>query len=334
MKLAYYINQLLAEHATVIVPGFGAFISNYKSAEIDEEGESIKPPSSEISFTTQFKNNDGLLVGHVAGEENISHYEALQEIEKERDDILYRLDKGEKIVLENLGVLYYDETYHLVFEAQSDENRNLESYGLGAAPLRTEEEEEEHIVPSASAETGSDNQEEEEEFEPVENTEPWHEDAQDRKKRNWLWLLLILIPLFGAGFYLWMVNDDAEQDTIEVQTEAPENTTDQVTEENVQTIPPADSIQEEIQSAMDSVQQIEKDSGYFLIAGSFKEEENVEDFMQELKAQGFDPFRLGKKGNFHLVGIRKYDTLDEAYSAQIEFLEKNPKSGAWVFYQE
>ena len=139
MKLESHIIHLLTEHNTVIVPGFGAFVTSYKPAEIDEEREKIQPPASEISFTTQFKNNDGLLVGHIAGKENISHYEALRLIEKERDEILYRLDKGEKVELENIGVLYYNENNNLIFEPQINESLNLESYGLGSVPLKPKE---------------------------------------------------------------------------------------------------------------------------------------------------------------------------------------------------
>ncbi|MFW5832013.1 MAG: SPOR domain-containing protein, partial [Prolixibacteraceae bacterium] len=226
-------------------------------------------------------------------------------------------------------------------EPQSTENINLESYGLGAVPLKSEEEqsteeslENETVAASASAAGDSETPGEEPEFEPVENTEPWYEEARDRKKRKWLWLILLLIPLIGAGIYLWMANDKTEPDTIKVRTETPMNNEEPVTEENLPVSPPADSVEQEIQSAMDTAEGIEKDSGYFLITGSFKEEENVDDFMQELKNQGYDPFHLGKKGNFHLVGIRRYNTLDEAYSAQIKFLEENPESGAWVFYEE
>ena len=50
MKLGKYIQLLLPEHATVIIPGFGAFVSNYKPAEIDKESDEIKPPSKTVTF--------------------------------------------------------------------------------------------------------------------------------------------------------------------------------------------------------------------------------------------------------------------------------------------
>ena len=70
MKLAKHIHDLLLENETVIIPGFGAFISTYKPAEIGEN--EIKPPSKEISFTRQIRNNDGMLVTAIARKAKIS----------------------------------------------------------------------------------------------------------------------------------------------------------------------------------------------------------------------------------------------------------------------
>ena len=83
MRIDKYIKELLLENETVIIPGFGAFISTYKPAEINKENDTIKPPSKEISFNQNIRNNDGLLVGHVADAQGISHFDALKEIEKE-----------------------------------------------------------------------------------------------------------------------------------------------------------------------------------------------------------------------------------------------------------
>ncbi|HKJ80223.1 MAG TPA: hypothetical protein VKA10_11840, partial [Prolixibacteraceae bacterium] len=135
MKLGKYIKHLLPEHEIVIVPGFGALKTIDKPAEIDESGENIVPPSKEVAFYPEIKNNDGLLVSHVAQQENVSHFEALQLIEKERGEILYKIDKGEKVVLEGVGIFFLNESQKIVFEPVSGAAVSPDFFGLEPASL-------------------------------------------------------------------------------------------------------------------------------------------------------------------------------------------------------
>jgi len=146
-----YLYELLLENETVIIPGFGAFISEYKPAEINTETDEIAPPSKVISFTQQIKNNDGLLVGYVAENLNISHFDALLRIEKERENILYQLDKGEQVHIESVGTLFYTEQHTIAFTQEGSENLLLDSFGLettnisATEPAEVQEEEKEEI---------------------------------------------------------------------------------------------------------------------------------------------------------------------------------------------
>jgi len=152
VKLDRYIQQLLQENEMVIIPGFGAFISEYQPAEMNEESKEIKPPSSKLVFNPQIRNNDGLLVGYVAEALRCSHFEALQKIEKERDNFLYRLDKGEKVELDELGVFSYNEKNELEFVSEEDKSISLESFGLETTSLKEDETESSEIVGDVPAE--------------------------------------------------------------------------------------------------------------------------------------------------------------------------------------
>jgi len=66
------------------------------------------------------------------------------------------------------------------------------------------------------------------------------------------------------------------------------------------------------------------------VGGSFKAEENANNYLIELKGKGFEPFALGKRGNFYIIGIGKYNTEKEALEAKRKFMDDNPKSGLWV----
>jgi len=133
VKLAKYLHELLLENETVIYPGLGAFISNYKPAEIREN--EIIPPSKVISFTQQFRNNDGMLVTFIARKAKISHMYAQKRIDRDRENMLYLLDKGEKVTIENIGVLFTGEKNEIQFTPFQDENSFLNSFGFESVKI-------------------------------------------------------------------------------------------------------------------------------------------------------------------------------------------------------
>lgn len=395
VKISTCIYELLLENETVIIPGFGAFISHYKPAEIHPETDEIKPPSKELSFTQQIRNNDGLLVGYVSGKEGISHFDALKEIEKERENIIYQLDKGEKITFENVGILYRNENGEIVFESFQQENLLLDSFGLEStslAPLEPEIEEEEKEEQEESLteiEPDIEDEKQEEQEKPVSevetesmepetepeitsdkeieephktNDEPtifikeqlvfretdpveMPEEQKEKKKRGWLWFLLILVPIIVAGYFLY---------TKQNQTRVSPNVTENKPTTNNETVkteevPPADSVKKdtfetETTSTLQfqtkqtgqpsSIETASQGNNYYLVGGSFKEEENAEKFLKEFDVENYTPFKLGKRGNFYIIAIGRYNTEKEAVEAQNKFIEKKPDSGTWVYKDE
>lgn len=463
MNLAQYLHELLLENETVIIPGFGAFISNYKPAEIDNETNKIVPPSKEINFNSKIRNNDGLLVGYVAETESVSHFDALKLIEKERENIIYQLDKGEKITVENVGSLFRDAENEVHFEADIQENLLLDSFGLEAvsfekmwetdekvadetndkqetkekseqqAIVESEEpvadgipqyekdgeaekeaesnviedkenrEEKEVDVPveeensedpgeeadgnsisedeileeenseaasfeeekSDNVENAETNQQEEiketkvEESDPVtedekkeeqavlvtdsgDNIEPVLEEKveEKRKKRGWIWFLLIFIPLILAGVYLAKDEFFPPESNVPAM---PKNSASDVSQPK-EDIPVMDSLGESSEQSLlsDSVVQITEENistdtvvqeknRFYLVGGSFKEQENVKKFMEQFDADGYEPFLLGKRGNFFIVALGSYSTEEQAILAKDTFAERNPDSGIWIF---
>lgn len=379
MKLGKYIQLLLPEHETVIIPGFGAFVSTYKPAQIDKESGEIKPPSKEISFNQKIRNNDGLLVGVIAEKEGISHFEALKKIETERENILYRLDKGEKVTLEKTGELQYDEQHNIQFNPFKGENLLPDAYGLETAYTIKEIQEKGEDEPDADYEdkklkkfiTAVNQQPAEKETvkkdppsEGVKEPEPVMAEKQEEKKnRGWLWFLLILLPLIVAGIFMIRKNNEETMPVTEVN-ETPvitDTTPDEaepvpahsdsigsdtvklaVAEDSVKSSQQdttagtsEDSVNIKIGEPADSAKYVEPDpSKYYLVAGSFKEKENADEFFAKLEKEGFEPFHLGKQGNFYIVGLGEYEREWQAFRAQDDFLETHPESGVWVYQVE
>nr|WP_321358675.1 SPOR domain-containing protein [uncultured Draconibacterium sp.] len=230
MSFGKEIYTLLLQHDIVIIPGLGAFVSEYRPAEISDESDEIKPPSKIISFNGQLKNNDGLLVGHIAEKLHISHFNALMRIEKERDEMLFKLDKGDEVFVEGVGTLSYNEQGEIVFEASEEENMLLDSFGLSAmsisepeppeppaeeTPDTEEKEQQPEVEPEPEVtETEPDPETQEEETiteEPViveteskeEKKEVYSEETEKKKRKPWM-LLLIIIPLLAVSVFIFL----------------------------------------------------------------------------------------------------------------------------------
>ncbi len=347
MNLAKYIHDLLLENETVIIPGFGAFISNYKPAEINPETNEIKPPSKQISFNQKIRNNDGLLVGSVALGESVSHFDALKLIEKERENIVYQLDKGERVILDETGELFTSDENEILLHAFADENLLLDSFGLESVSLEKTSEIEEEIPRLINEPTESTPEpvivEEISKSEPIKPEpkpivpETKKEAPEESKSRGWLWILA-LIPIIFVGIYYVYQKSNTEnpapptiketktkpaimEDPVVVIDTLEKDSTTVLSEENL-------AAEDTTATPTEIIETVE--AKFYLVGGSFKAEENAENYLIELKAKGLEPFHLGKRGNFYIVAIGAYQTEKEAIIAKQQFYEDNPKSGVWI----
>jgi hypothetical protein len=283
------------------------------------------------------------LVGKVAEGEVISHFDALTEIEKERENIIYQLDKGDKYLLDEVGELFLNEQNKTQLIPIEEDNLLLDSFGLESVIV-------EEIVEPSQAITFA---EKEEEIEDIQETEQKEiiapvtapapalevaeKEEEKKKKRSWLWVLLILAPIIVVGVYI----TTKQKKEVEPPAKKTTEIIPLVKEESViiqdstiiDTIPtivkdsiPVEKLEETpIENSIDS----EKPK-FYLVGGSFKIEENASTYLSQLKDEGFEPFHLGKRGNFFIVGIGTYNSEREALTARRVFHETNPNSDVWI----
>lgn len=128
-KFIEYISDLLFLHDCVIIPDFGGFICNYKSAYIDENTGLICPPSKDILFNRNLTHNDGLLVSWIACKENISYEKATTQLTLFCEDLKIRLNQKQRIAFGDIGVFFTDRRFNIIFEA-SKNNFFAETYGM------------------------------------------------------------------------------------------------------------------------------------------------------------------------------------------------------------
>ena len=132
MRLEIYISQLLYRYPCVIIPGFGAFLTEIKSARLVEESHTFYPPYKSVSFNAHVINNDGLLANAVAIIERISFSEASKIIEKSVLEWQKIIQSTHKLSLEDVGSFTKNEEGNLVFEPYLFTNYYTGSFGLSS----------------------------------------------------------------------------------------------------------------------------------------------------------------------------------------------------------
>lgn len=132
MQLATYIKDLLYRYECVIIPGFGAFLTQSRSAHIDAGAHTFYPPSKALSFNRQLQTNDGILANYVASVEQCSYELALQKIRNFTGKLSLDLSEGKTVTLKHIGDFFLNTENTFQFIPSEKENFNTASFGLSS----------------------------------------------------------------------------------------------------------------------------------------------------------------------------------------------------------
>lgn len=134
-RLNKHIEQLLAQHTCVIIPGLGSFLLEVQPAHLDSSMGLIYPTSLELCFNELLQNQDGLLAESYAHTYAISHRRARLMLEEDVRNLRNSLINRRRIALPSLGTLSLNEDGRIVFEPQSIQVFQGASYGLSPIVL-------------------------------------------------------------------------------------------------------------------------------------------------------------------------------------------------------
>lgn len=312
MNLSAHISQLLYRNSAVVVPDFGAFVSQKISASIDQETQTILPPRKIIGFDETQIINDGLLINHLAADENITYAEAKNKIEQLVYQWKNELSTKGYVEIDVLGSLSKDDNGITIFKFKGTENYLLASYGLSQTKVS---EIENNIITEESTPEES------------QNTKYTSKNAF-----NWLKYLIafaLLGGFIGVGvYYINQTRVSVEKDKslkrkIEGQLlyylqqetfyiEVPDYSR-AVSEE------PTESFQ--INSSI---------RPYHLVAAAFKSEQKAREYVQILKDKGFiQAFYLEPQNDLYKVIYEAYSDEISAQNALEKVKLENPD--AWLF---
>ncbi len=129
-SVAHYISELLFLHDCVIVPEFGGFVGNKKSAQLNKTTGALTPPSKQILFNTNLKKNDGLLIAHISDQEKITQKEAKQKIQIFSSENNSKLSNSKVLRIAKIGLFTVGKEGNIIFLQDSTINYSLDAFGM------------------------------------------------------------------------------------------------------------------------------------------------------------------------------------------------------------
>lgn len=311
MAIATYINDLLYRYECVILPGFGAFITQRQSAHIYASSNEFYPPQKTVSFNRQLVKNDGLLANHIAEVENISYDHAIEKLNFFVQDLQNVLEKNKLVNFQHIGSFTLTEEDKLQFEPAAQTNYLKEAFGLSSFAS-------EKIL----RESYKKQVEAMEEKAPIAFTP----ERRSRKRSYLQYAAVGLVALGLSGFAGLNIYSD------------------QVTEHNVaEQQKAASQLENQIQQATFVIDnplpavtfKVTKQTGnYHIVAGAFRLEENAETRVQELKKEGYKARQIGaNKFGLYQVVYSSHEGRREAINA-LNAVKRTSNSGAWLLVQE
>lgn len=130
MGLERDLHHLLFEHDCVIVPGWGGFLAQYRSARLDETRQLVHPPSKDVGFNRHLLRNDGLLTDHIAQRDGIGFAAANALIDREVAEWRTQLERMGRVEVPRIGIFYHDVQRNLQFDPDDRANFLKEAFGL------------------------------------------------------------------------------------------------------------------------------------------------------------------------------------------------------------
>jgi hypothetical protein len=319
MRLEHYIEELLYRYNCVIVPEFGAFLTQTKSAFIKEDTHTFYPPTKEVSFNAQLISNDGLLVSYMAEAEKITYEEMLKRIATLSKDWKNRLESGERLTFDAIGKLWLNKDGKISFEPAIKVNYLTTSFGLSSCVSAkiTREILKEQIVAL------------EEEI-PFMITPEQRETNQIRPYLKYAAVVFLGLALGFTGYRFYNENETAK---LAVQQNVQTQIVRQIEQATFFDAAPLELPALNLNATLNTVVEKSNQTQYYIIAGAFKVKENADKKINQLKTKGFNADYIGiNKFGFHVVSFDSFTDVDQALS-YLRTVKNTESADAWL-YQE
>lgn len=308
MAVANYIKDLLYRYECVILPEFGAFITQQHPAQIDHSSNEFFPPKKTVSFNRQLVKNDGLLANYIVEADKVSYQDALEKIVQFVQDLQIVLQENKVVEFSDLGSFKLTADDKLQFEPAEKSNFLKEAFGLDTFTATV-----------VSREVYKKQAEVIEEKAPVAFT-------PERRGNRWLKYAAVGLVAFGlsgaAGLNIY--SDQVSEHNIAEQKKAVTQLENQIQQATFVIDNPLPAV----------TLKVSKQTGnYHIVTGAFREAENAAKAVEELKAQGFKARQIGEnRFGLHQVLSSSHESRRDAINELYRVKKTYP--GAWLLVEE
>ena len=308
MAVAIYIKDLLYRYECVILPEFGAFITQQQPARIDHSSNEFFPPKKTVSFNRQLVKNDGLLANYIVEAEKVSYQDALEKIAQYVQDLQVVLEENKIVEFPGVGIFKLTADDKLQFEPAEKSNFLKEAFGLDI-----------FATTAVSREVYKKQAEALEEKAPVAFT-------PERRANRWVKYAAVGLVAFGlsgaAGLNIY--SDQVSEHNIAEQQKAVSQLENQIQQATFVIDNPLPAV----------TLKVSKQTGnYHVVTGAFREAENAAKAVEELKAQGFKARQIGEnRFGLHQVLSSSHESRRDAINELYRVKKTYP--GAWLLVEE
>lgn len=312
-SIEYYISQLLYKNDCVIVMNFGGFVCSSISANLNKKTGILTPPNKSILFNPQLKDNDGLLINHIAQSEGISQEDAKINLLKFVEQSLENLNKFKSCRFEEIGLFTLNSDKNIIFTQDLKTNYNLNAFGF------------QDIINNKITR---------------DNSEIIEESLKLIKKKNnfttkrLLKAAAIIIPLIGISFLSITQEDRINKIYTQIANVNPIS----FKKDNVTVLKDQGNkeikIKQEIQPEIinNEVSQVFKEviipsQKFYIIAGAFSVEKNANKLKNRLKSWNYNSSII-KNDKMMRVSYDSFDSKEQALILLSKIRKENPQ--AWI----
>ena len=315
MALEHYICELLYRYNCVIVPGFGAFLTQARSAVIHQGTNTLYPPTKTVSFNQQLVSNDGLLVSYAAEARKTTYEDMLRHIEEEVKEWKLRLQKGERLKLEGIGEVWAGTEGKIQFQPSGKTNYLTASYGMApfvAAPITREAMKEEVAALEENA--------------PIAFTPEKREIIASRPYLKYAAAALLALTTGFAGFQFYKADLNNRQLARE---EAQQQVSKRIQEATFFDADPLELPTITLKTSKKAVSDRTGPKIHHIIAGAFRYKTNADKKIAQLEKLGFHPSYIGTNPfGLHMVAYDSFADAQQALNALHKI--KRSQKDAWL----
>ena len=312
-SIEYYISQLLYKNDCVIVMNFGGFVCSSISANLNKKTGILTPPNKSILFNPQLKDNDGLLINHIAQSEGISQEDSKINLLKFVEQSLKNLNKFKSCRFEEIGLFTLNSDKNIIFTQDLKTNYNLNSFGF------------QDIINNKITR---------------DNSEIIEESLKLIKKKNnfttkrLLKAAAIIIPLIGISFLSITQEDRINNIYTQIANVNPislkKNNVTVLKDQSNKEIKIKQEIQPEIIN--NEVSQVFKEviipnQKFYIIAGAFSIEKNANKLKNRLNSWNYNSSII-KNDKMMRVSYDSFDSKEQALISLSKIRKENPQ--AWI----